>query len=63
MPKTALKVAGMIFSIVALLHLSRIALQWELLIGGWAVPFWVNGVGAAVAGSMACWMFKTGKNL
>ena len=42
--------AGIIFAIIALLHLSRIIYGWEAVIGGWTVPQWISWVALAVAG-------------
>ena len=43
-------VAGIIFSIIALLHLSRIIYGWEAVIGGWTVPQWISWAALVVAG-------------
>jgi len=43
-------VAGIIFIIIALLHLLRIIYGWEAVIGGWVVPKWISWVALAVAG-------------
>jgi uncharacterized membrane protein len=42
--------AGIIFIIIALLHLLRILYGWEAVIGGWAVPKWISWAALAVAG-------------
>jgi len=42
-------VAGIIFIIIALLHLLRIIYGWEAVIGGWVVPKWISWVALAVA--------------
>ena len=63
MPKTALKVGGTVFLLVALLHLSRLAFKFHLMIGDWMVPVWVNGAGFLVALGLSFWMFKAQKSL
>ena len=63
MAKTALKVAGSVFFLVALLHLSRVVFQFDVVLGGWAAPIWVNGLGFLIAGSLSLWMFKAQKSL
>ena len=45
-------VAGIIFIIIALLHLLRIIYGWEAVIGGWVVPNWISWVALAVAGNL-----------
>ncbi len=42
--------AGIIFIIIALLHLLRIIYGWEAVIGGWAIPKWVSWVALIVSG-------------
>jgi hypothetical protein len=51
--KTFSIVAGIIFAVVALLHLVRIYMDWPLVIAGWSVPMWVSWVGLVVAGGLA----------
>lgn len=63
MPKTALKVAGAVFLLVALLHLSRLAFKFNLIIGDSIVPVWINGAGFLVALGLSFWMFKAEKKL
>jgi uncharacterized membrane protein len=42
--------AGIIFLVIALLHLLRIAFGGEAVIEGWTVPKWVSWVALVVAG-------------
>jgi len=35
---------GVIFFVVAILHLLRIVFQWDAMVGGWLVPQWVSWV-------------------
>jgi hypothetical protein len=51
--KTFSLVAGVIFALVALLHLVRIFMGWPVDIGGWSVPMWVSWVAVVVAGGLA----------
>lgn len=48
--KTFSFVAGLLFSIIALLHLGRAVMGWEATIAGWMVPLWASWIGVAVAG-------------
>lgn len=41
-------VAGTLFTIVALLHLSRIIFGWQFSLGSWAIPYWLNGLAAVI---------------
>jgi hypothetical protein len=51
--KTFTLVAGVIFLLIALGHLSRLVFKWSVLLGGWVVPFWVNGVALLVFAYLA----------
>ena len=50
--------AGMIFSLVVLLHLVRIFEDWPVIIGDWSVPTWVSWAGVIVAGVLAIVGFR-----
>jgi hypothetical protein len=51
--KTFDLVAGIIFALVALLHLLRIYAGWPIVIRNWAVPLWFSWVGLLVAGALS----------
>ena len=51
--RTYYSVTGVIFLIIALLHLGRVIYGWEAVIGGWAVPLWLSGVAVVVAGCLS----------
>jgi hypothetical protein len=51
--KTFSLVAGLIFLVVALGHLSRLAFRWTVVLGGWTLPMWVSWLGLLVAGYLA----------
>ena len=51
--KTFISLAGVIFAVVALLHVLRILMGWPAAIGGWAVPMWLSWVGVVVAGGLS----------
>jgi hypothetical protein len=54
-------VAGVIFSLVALMHLLRLLTGFEVTLRGSPVPLWVNGMGLVVTGALAVWMFAAAK--
>ncbi|HVS87809.1 MAG TPA: hypothetical protein VHF01_06270 [Candidatus Acidoferrum sp.] len=54
-------IASVIFSLIALGHLSRLVFKWSLLLEGWAVPFWVNWVALLVFAYLALEGFRLGK--
>jgi len=51
--KTFSIVAGVIFAVVALLHLVRIYMDWPVTIGDWSVPMRVSWIALVVAGCLA----------
>ena len=51
--KTFTLLAGVIFAIVALLHLLRIYMGWPVAIDGWAIPMWVSWIALVVAGGLS----------
>jgi hypothetical protein len=42
--------AGIIFTIIALLHLLRIIYGWDPVVEGWTVPKWISWVPLIVSG-------------
>jgi hypothetical protein len=51
--KTFSLMAGVIFAVVALLHLVRIFEEWPVTIGDWSVPKSASWVALIVAGGLA----------
>jgi hypothetical protein len=52
----ALRVAGAIFGIVAVLHLLRIITGATFIIASCSLPIWVNVIGFIVAGFLCGWL-------
>jgi len=46
-------IAVVVFSIVALVHLLRIAFAWQVMVAGISVPIWVSVVAVAGAAVLA----------
>ena len=53
----ALTMAGIIFALVALVHLLRLVYRFDVVIAGKSIPLWANVVGLLISGSMSIWMF------
>ena len=51
--KTFALAAGIVFGLVALMHILRIVLGWEVIIGGWMAPMWISWAGVVVAGLLS----------
>ncbi|MGE5308369.1 MAG: hypothetical protein ACM3OC_04735 [Deltaproteobacteria bacterium] len=56
--KAALRVAGSIFSLVALAHLLRVIYKVPLIVGNYPVRLRVSVVSFIVSTLVAYWMFK-----
>ncbi len=52
-----------IFTLVFLLHGLRIFMNWEAVIGGWAVPVWASWIALVVSGYLAYCGFSAGGHL
>lgn len=53
--------AATIFAVVAVLHLFRIVLGWEVQIGTFVVPVWISWGGLIVAGALAIWGYTSAR--
>jgi len=53
-----LKVAGLLFALMAVLHLARFLMKLEVIIGGTTIPVNASITGFVVAGALAFWMLK-----
>ena len=53
-----LRVGGVIFGLVCLAQVLRLATRAEVLVAGHAIPLWPNAVAAVVAAALSVWMFK-----
>ena len=61
MHKTPLRVAGIIFLIVGLAHLSRLVFQFHFMIGDYTLPIWFNGLAGIVTLGLSSWMFRSAR--
>jgi hypothetical protein len=50
-PFTTIAVA--VFTLVALVHLGRLLLGWEVVVTGFVVPVWWSAIGLVVAAMLA----------
>ena len=48
--KTYFGVTGIVFSLVALLHLIRLVRGWVVTVDGWTAPMWISCAGLLIAG-------------
>ena len=45
-------IAGVIFSIAALIHLGRLCAGWDLVLAGWSVPLWLSWIAFFACGAL-----------
>jgi hypothetical protein len=56
--ETSLILAAIVFSAVAILHLLRYLLLWELTINSYSVPQWASILGTIIPAILAYHLFK-----
>jgi len=60
--KTFLRVSGVIFLVVAVVHLLRLVLKWEVILAGWPAPVWLSAVAFVIAAALAFEGFRLSKS-
>jgi hypothetical protein len=55
-PFTTIAVA--VFGLIALLHLLRLFVGWELIVTGFVVPVWWSALGLVIAGGLALMVWR-----
>lgn len=50
-------VTAALFLVVAVVHLVRIILGWQVEVAGWSVPFWVSWLAVLMAGALSYFGF------
>jgi hypothetical protein len=53
-----LAISGVIFGIVAVLHLLRVVNGWALVLGPWSAPMWVSWLGIVVPAILCIWAIR-----
>jgi predicted permease len=51
--RVLLKIAGMVFLVVCLVHLLRLAFGWTLVVGTATIPLWLSWLGVLIAGYLS----------
>jgi hypothetical protein len=55
-------VSGIIFTIVAIVQLTRTVFTWPVQIDLFTVPVWLSGVAFLITGGMAIWAFRSARS-
>lgn len=58
-----LRIAATVFGLVCLAQLTRLIMHIEVVIAGWAAPFWVSGIALVVTGTLSVWLWKISNGL
>ena len=45
-------IAGVIFSVGALINLGRLCAGWDLVVAGWSIPLWLSWIAFFVSGTL-----------
>ena len=51
--KTFATICGVIFGVIAAVHVARLVMGWDAVIGGVAIPLWASAVAAIVSAYLA----------
>ena len=57
-PMTGLRVAAVIFAIMAVVQLARLVIQPVVMVAGHEVPLWPNALALVVLGGLSYWMWN-----
>jgi hypothetical protein len=55
---TGLRVAGMVFALMALVQIARLIVQPEILVAGSALPLWPSMLAVVILVVLSVWMFS-----
>ena len=55
--KSYFLVTATVFSVISILHLFRIVLGWEAVVGSWSIPMWLSWVAMIVTAVLAYYGF------
>jgi len=49
---------GVLFGVIALVHVARLVFDWPAQIAGWAVPGWLSWIAILASGALCIWAFR-----
>jgi hypothetical protein len=55
---TGLRVAGIVFGLMAIAQLVRLVIRPEVLVAGYSMPLWPSVVAFVILGGLSLWMWK-----
>ena len=57
-PAIGLRVASIVFGVVAAVHFVRLAAHFNVVIAGHSLPLWTSLLAVLVAGSLSAWLWQ-----
>ena len=55
---TGLRVAGIVFGLMAIAQLVRLVIRPEVLVAGYSMPLWPSGLALFILGGLSLWMWR-----
>jgi hypothetical protein len=56
--RTGLLVASIVFALVCLAQVARLAIRPEIMVAGHLLPLWPSAIAAIVTGSLSYWLWR-----
>jgi hypothetical protein len=56
--KTGLRVASVVFFLMAIAQLGRLLIRPEVLVAGYSMPLWPSVLAFVILGGLSVWMWK-----
>jgi len=57
-PRLGLRVSAVIFIVIAVVHVVRVAVHLQLQIGGQPIPMWPSILAVIIFGFLGIWMWR-----
>jgi hypothetical protein len=55
-------IAVVVFSLIAILQLTRFILGWEVSVNGVTIPLWLSGIAIVIAGGLAAMLWRENRS-
>jgi len=59
---TGLRVASVVFGLMAIAQLVRLVIRPEILVGGYSMPLWPSVLAFIILGGLSLWMWKLSRS-
>jgi hypothetical protein len=53
-----LQISGVLFGLIALVHLLRLLRHWPVVLAGYMVPLWASWLGLILAAGLSIWALR-----